>query len=243
MKRIKANNSTSSFILLFLFFLIAITFMLGFLSILSMKKTSDDNKESSIDETTTTTVTTTTVKTEPVELNFEASLARILSDTELVGKYNIEVGYQNAKFIFKCSTYNEAEDVCEMGSASMMLNDNITYNLYTFASSTYDHSLRPNDYYIIVQDDYVIISMNKVGIEPGVMKIYNRKGKNVKDIKNYISGYLKEDRIINMQYPEYDNGILKLYYCNKNTVVKSTVDLTENFKEITSENLSDVTCY
>lgn len=243
MERIKANNSTSSFILLFLFFLIAIAFMLGFLSILSMKKTSDDNTDNQSTESTTTPIETTTIKTEPIEANFEASLARILSDTELTGKYNTEVGYSDVKFIFKCNTYNEADDICEVGSASMILTDDITYNLYTFSSSTYDYSLRANDYYIIVEDDYVIISMNKPGIDPGVMKVYNRKGKNIKDIRNYISGYLKEDHIINMQYPKYENGVLELYYCNKNNVVKTSLDLNNDFEVINEEKLSDVTCY
>ncbi len=244
MKRIKANNSTSSFILLFLFFLIAIIFMLVFLHILSIKRNVEEENNSDVTSsiTNSTTETTTTVTTSQVETNFEASLARILSDTELVKKYNVEVGYNDAIFTFKCATYDEENKVCESGSALMTIDD-ITFNLYTFASSTYDYTTRPNDYYIIVQDNYVILSMNKAGIEPGIMKIYSRKGKNIKDIKNYISGYLNGDHITNMRYPEYTDEQLSLYYCNKNKVYKTTIDLKNNFATLNEEKLNDVTCY
>ena len=244
MKRIKANNSTGSFILLFLFFLISIIFMLIFLHFLSLQKYKEENENTNTAVTTKATteaVVTTTKEPEPVV--FTASLARILSDTELTGKYNTEVGYEDAKFIFKCATYNEADKICEAGSASMIVNDGITINLYTFASSNYDYSLRPNDYYIVVKDDYIITSMNKAGIEPGIMKIYNRKGKNTKDIKNYVSGYLKNGNIINMQYPAYDQDKLALYQCDKNVVHQIVMDLANDYKVLSDDILPDVTCY
>ncbi len=244
MKRIKANNSTSSFILLFIFLLASILFMLVFLHFLSMKKNMEENDNTntvSTSKITTETITTTTKEQQPIE--FDASLARILSDTELVGKYNTEVGYEDAKFIFKCATYNEADKTCEAGSASMIVEDDITINLYTFASANYDYSLRPNDYYIIVNDSYIIIAMNKAGIEPGVMKVYNKKGKNLRDIKNYISGYLSNDRIINMQYPAYDKDKIALYQCDKNAVHQIVVDFTNDFNIISDDIMADVSCY
>jgi hypothetical protein len=243
MKRIKANNSTSSFILLFLFFLIAIIFMLIFLHILSIKRnieeTSDIEVTSKVTTSETTTVKTTTEK---VEVSFEASLEKILKGTELEKKYDVEVGYNDAIFNFKCATYDEENKVCESGSALMTIDD-ITYNLYTFASSTYDYSIRPNDYYIIVQDEYVILSMNKAGIEPGIMKIYNRKGKNLKDVRNYISGYLSGNNITNMKYPEYSDKKLSVYYCNKNKVYKTVLDFNNDFAVLSDEIINDVTCY
>ena len=244
MKRIKTNNSTSSFILLFLFFLVAIIFMLVFLHILSIKRDAEEENNSNVTSsiTSSTTETTTTITTSPVEVNFEASLARILSDTELVKKYNVEVGYNDAIFTFKCATYDEENKVCESGSALMTIDD-ITFNLYTFASSSYDYSIRPNDYYVIVQDNYVILAMNKAGIEPGVMKIYTKKGKSIKDIKNYISGYLNGDHITNMQYPKIENDELSLFYCNKNKVYKTSLDLKNNFAVISDEKIEGVSCY
>ena len=245
MKRIKANNSTGSFVLLFVFFLGSIVFMLGFLHLLSIKKNMEDTSNISTTDVTTKKIVDPVVTTtkEVGLIKFDASLARILSDTELVGKYNTEVGYEDARFIFKCATYNEADKTCVSGSASMIVNDDITINLYIFGSSNYDYSIRPNDYYIIVQDDYIIISMNKAGIEPGIMKIYNRKGKNLKDIKNYISGYLSNDHITNMQYPVYEDNKVTMHYCDKNVVHKSTIDLKNNFNTISDEIIPDVTCY
>ena len=244
MKRIKNNNSTTSFILLFLFFLVAIIFMLIFLHIMSIKRNVEDTNdiEETTSVTTKTTETTTTTVIAPVDINFEASLARVLSDTELVKKYNTEVGYNDAIFTFKCATYDEADKTCEAGSALMTIDD-ITFNLYTFASSSYDYSIRPNDYYIIVQDNYVILAMNKAGIEPGVMKIYTKKGKSIKDIKNYISGYLNGDHITNMQYPKIENDELSLFYCNKNKVYKTSLDLKNNFAVISDEKIEGVSCY
>ena len=173
----------------------------------------------------------------------EKERARYNQLKELVGKYNTEVGYEDARFIFKCATYNEADKTCEAGSALMIVNDDITINLYTFASSNYDYSLRPNDYYIIVKDDYIITSMNKAGIEPGVMKVYNRKGKNIKDVKNFISGYLKDEHITNMQYPAYDQDKIALYQCDKNAVHQIGIDFTDNFKVLSDDIIPDVTCY
>ena len=243
MKRIKANNSTGSFILLFIFFLASIIFMLIFLHLLSMKKNMEDQHGATQDASTKTTEVTTTTTKEPTAVNFSASLARVLSDTELTGKYNTEVGYEDARFIFKCATYNEADKSCEAGSSSMIINDGIAVNLYTFATPNYDYSLRAHDYYIIVQDDYIIISMNKTGIEPGIMKIYNRKGKSLKDIKNYISGYLSNDSVTKSQYPIYEDNKVTLHYCDKNVVHKSTIDLKNNFNTLSDEIIPDVTCY
>ena len=243
MRRIKANNSTGSFILLFIFFLVAIIFMLVFLHLLSMKKNLEENENTNQSVTTYTITETTTTTKEDKPIEFSASLARILSDTELTGKYNTEVGYEDARFIFKCATYNEADKTCEAGSASMIVNDDITINLYTFASSNYDYSLRPNDYYIIVKDDYIITSMNKAGIEPGIMKVYNRKGKNLKDVKNFISGYLKNEHITNMQYPAYDQDKIALYQCDKNAVHQIVIDFADNFKILSDDIIPDVTCY
>ena len=243
MKRIKAHNSTGSFILLFIFFLVAIIFMLVFLHLLSMKKNLEENENTNPSVTTHTITETTTTTKEDKLIEFSASLARILSDTELTGKYNTEVGYEDARFIFRCATYNEADKTCEAGSALMIVNDDITINLYTFASSNYDYSLRPNDYYIIVKDDYIITSMNKAGIEPGVMKVYNRKGKNLKDVKNFISGYLKDEHITNMQYPAYDQDKIALYQCDKNAVHQIVIDFANNFKVLSDDIIPDVTCY
>ena len=246
MERIKNNNSTSSFIILFLFFLVAIIFMLIFLHIMSIKRNIEDANDTEETTSLTTNVTesttTSTTAVLPVDVNFEASLARILSDTELEKKYNIEVGYSDAIFTFKCATYDEADKLCEAGSALMTIDD-ITFNLYTFASSSYDYSLRANDYYIIVKDDYVILAMNKAGIEPGIMKIYTKKGKNIKDVKNYISGYLNGDHITNMQYPKIENDELSLFYCNKNKVYKTSLDLKNNFAVLSEEKIEGVSCY
>ena len=148
--------------------------------------------------------------------NFNSSLADILYYNPLVGNYKLELIYKDAKFNFTCGNYDASSGNCTSGSATMNTGKTIL-PLYSYDNETNDYTKRLSDYYIIVNDDYIILTYNNVGKTPGVTKIYNKTGDFKGEIKNVITGYYDNGELLNQLYPNVKDGNIYYYICNNNS--------------------------
>ncbi len=180
-------------------------------------------------ETTTTTIlvdnnegVTTPINVEPVS-NFQSNLREIIGDLGFFGNYNVTTFYHGVEFTFKCTSYSEELGECSAGSALMKINDAL-YPLYTYNEEIDNYLLRGEDYYILLNDDFVLLYAGSTSASSGEARIFDNRGVQIGTLKNTLTSYKINDRIYNKLYPNIEDGIIYYYSCDNNTVViKSSV--------------------
>ena len=184
--------------------------------------------------TNTKNVDNTTVK------NFNASLADILYGKALSGNYNIETIYMGAKFNFNCTDYRENK--CNSGSALLTIG-NTLLPLYTYDNEDDNYYNYASDYYIIVNDNNIILTENHVGNRAGTIKIYDKNGNKLSEIKKVITGYKSNDELINQLYPNIKNDKLYYYICDNNQVYSNSVSINNTSVVETNKKVNGVKCF
>lgn len=183
-------------------------------------------------ETTSTTTiavynnegVTTPINVEPVS-NFEASLSDIISNLSFFADYNVTTFYHGVEFTFKCTDYDTSTGICTGGSGLMKVNDAL-YPLYTYNESSGNFLLRGDDYYILLNDDMVILYTSNVGMT-GTSRIFDLRGIQVGTINNTLTSYKYKDKTFKRLYPNIEDGRIYYYSCVNNQVVINSAPLGE----------------
>ena len=172
--------------------------------------------------------------------NFSASLADILYGKELSGNYKVETSYQGAKFNFNCTKMDG--EACVSGSALMNVGTAIL-PLYSFDKEEDNYYNHQGDYYIIVNDNNIILTNNYAGKSAGKIKIYDRQGNKLSEINNVITGYISNNILEDQLYPSLNNHELKYYTCMNNQVFKTGVNIDNPGVVLLNEKVKGIKCY
>lgn len=174
--------------------------------------------------------------------NFKASLADILYYNPLIGNYKLELVYKGAGFSFTCGKYDSDNSKCVSGSATMNTGKAIL-PLYTYEKDEDDYTSRLTDYYIIVNDNYIILTFSNTGKKAGLIKIYDKEGNFKGELKDVITGYYEGEELINQLYPNIKDGYIYYYYCSNNNVKARGAELTNLNNTLHDEAISNSRCY
>lgn len=263
----KGNGISKSYIIVFVILLIGVLAMFGLLEMAKNERMSkplvDKSTTSTIksttttstttmipgvteDVTTTTTLTTTKKAEEPVvepiaARPFEASLEEIIADNEFLYDYKVAVRYSGAEFNFNCTKYDEKNYTCLEGSG-LMNTGSALIPLYTYKNEDNNYLNNREDYYIILNNENIIIITNKVGKRVGSAKIYDLKGEYISTIPDVITGYKMGDRVYNRLYPSFTDNKFFYYTCDGNVVKIASTDIKNTNKITYEENIENATC-
>lgn len=172
--------------------------------------------------------------------NFNASLADVLYGKKLIGNYKIETYYSGAKFNFNCTSYKDNK--CLSGSA-LLTTDEATLPLYTYDKEEDDYYTHLSDYYIMITDNNIILVDNYVGKSAGKIRLYDKKGNKVSEIKNIITGYKSGDELIDQLYPNLKDNKLSYYSCENNRVMANTVNISNPGVITNKYQINNVKCF
>lgn len=265
----KGNGISKSYIIVFVILLIGVLAMFGLLEMAKKERMSkplvDNNSTSTTVSTETTTtsttnmvpgvtedVTTTTALTttkkieepvvEPIAARpFQASLEEIIADNEFLYDYKVAVRYSGAEFNFNCTKYDEKNFTCLEGSG-LMNTGSALIPLYTYKNEEDNYLNNREDYYIILNNENIIIITNKVGKKIGTAKIYDLKGEYISTISNVITGYKIGDRVYNRLYPSFTDNKFFYYTCDGSGVKIASTDIKNSNKITYEENIENATC-
>lgn len=251
------KGAKNSYIIMIIIFIVILVLLFVLLE-LSKNSLSDD--EPTIDPTdpistssTSTTSTTSSITTtqnqqnnqgnsEVVQVeNFSASLEQIANGLLFMGNYSVETNYSGVNFLFKCDEYDEESVECISGSATMSVND-ITIPLYSYNSEGTNYLENVNDYYIILNDNYVVTTYNIAGSQVGEAKIYDRSGKLLETVDNVITGYMMNGKLYERLFPNITDNLYYFYSCSNNRVTISSINLDDNYRRNVEESVDGATC-
>ena len=217
--------------------------------LLGYSKYLEKGKVNSFGKTTTNIADITVDELPPQEIEgkeqivvkpFKASLADILYGKELVGNYKLETYYSGAKFNFNCIKYEF--DKCISGSALMNIGTAIL-PLYSYDKYEDNFDNYKEDYYIMVNENNIILTYNYAGMMPGKIKIYDLNGNKLSEINNVITGYIINNNLENQLYPSLNDKELKYYSCQSNQVYKTGVNIDNPGVLLLNEKVKGVKCY
>lgn len=199
------------------------------------------------DESTTTTTTTALIQEddpeEPIVVNnFMASLEEITYGLSLEYDYAASTRYSGARFNFNCTNYDAENFVCLEGSGLIDIGTAML-PLYTYTSENGNYLNHLEDYYIILNERYLVLVYNESGKKAGEAKFYDRSGKYLGTVDNVITGYKENKKLYNRVYPNITGNIFTYYMCDKNSVTISSVGLNSLKDYKVLENLESATCY
>lgn len=199
-----------------------------------------------VGETTTTTIAinnnigvTKPINVEPVS-NFQASLSEIIGDLGFFGDYNVTTFFHGVEFTFKCNNYDEASGLCNGGSALMKINDAL-YPLYTYNEEAGNFLLRGDDYYILLNDDLVMLYTSNVSL-PGDARIFDLRGTQMGTLRNTLTSYKVGSNLMKRLYPEMEDNRMYYYACINNQVVINSFELG-NYDDLELLETIDGSCY
>ena len=266
----KGKSSFKSYIALFVIMLCAmiLIFYLLISAVNERKRKPLSNNESTttkitttkiIDDTesTTTKVTTTTttkklsiieeveedpLKDEPVIVtNFKSSLSEITKEYRFEGNYHVELRYSGAKFNFNCTNFDKLKNKCVAGSGLMDAGTALI-PLYTYSKDEDNYLTRPKDYHVIITDQYIILSFANSFKETGMVKIYDRKGKFIVELKDLILSYKVDNKEHQGLYPTLNENSIYYYTCDSNLVKVYGFDIS-NLNSLGLIEQINGTCY
>lgn len=164
---------------------------------------------------------------------FATNLQTIIGNKILIENYKINIVYSGTKFSFKCTTYDESTVTCLEGSALMTVND-VPIPLFTYSNTNENFFERSKDFYIIVTENNIIVSYSNVGISPGVLKVYDKKGELLTTDESVILGYRFNGEMKRERYPIIMDNIMYYNACENNQVVTKKIDynLGTNFETV-----------
>lgn len=214
----KSNkSSTKTYIILFIILLVA---MIGIIFMLNMAKNTKKVTPLKNDNTTTTEEK----KDAPIAVtNFVAPLADIIGDNRFLNNYKEEILHSGVVFNFNCTSYDEEKNECIEGSGLMNIGT-VLIPLFTYKNEQENYLKRADDYYIIVNDDYIILGSNEAGVKKGIAKVYSRDGKFKYNIENFITGYKEEKKLYKGLYPKIDDNKITYYACESGRVKVLSLD-------------------
>lgn len=218
-------------------------------------KITTTKKVDDIESTTASTTTTTTkklsiveeveddpLKDEPVIVtNFKSSLSEITKGYRFEGNYHVELRYSGAKFNFNCTNFDKLKNECVAGSGLMDAGTALV-PLYTYNKDEENYLTRPKDYHIIITDEYIILSFANSFKETGIVKIYDRKGKFIVELKDLILSYKADNKEHQGLYPTLNEGLIYYYTCDSNFVKVYGYDI-KNLNSLGLIEQINGTCY
>ncbi|MCH5167103.1 MAG: hypothetical protein J1F35_04335 [Erysipelotrichales bacterium] len=253
----KKGSSIKSYIFLIVVLILALFFIFYLLN--SEKedrkpkpmtnKVEATTKESKSEENGTTTTTVVVDNNEdstiPINIesvsNFKASLDDITYGLVFINNYSITTYFHGVEFTFKCTNFDEGQKKCLDGSALMKV-DNALYPLYTYSNDTENYLLRGYDYYIILNDDMVILYTSNSGVSAGDARIFDRNGNSIGKLTNTLSSYVYEGVLYKKIYPNIEENTIYYYSCENNQVVIKSAELGSNANEQILETVEG-SCY
>lgn len=253
----KAKSSTASYISVVVVMLIAVLVIFG---LLEMAKNDRKVQPLSSGDTTTTAASkkeettnfenTNVANDDNVEdttidkiINFAEPLSTIIANNTFFGDYHITTKYNGVIFNFNCTQYDSISGKCTNGSALMTI-DKSLIPLYTYSQESENYINRPNDLYIILNDKYIVVTINRVGVSAGDTKIYNRSdGLLISTLNNVLTGYKYQGNLYAKLYPNITDNSFNYYMCDNNTVKIAYVDLNALDNIIIDEVIEGASCY
>ena len=207
------------------------------------------------DDKTLTTTTTTTKKLSIVEevendpqedepvivTNFSSSLSEITKEYIFEDDYHVELRYSGAKFNFNCTNYDSINSKCVAGSGLMDAGTALI-PLYTYTKDDDNYLVRPKDYHIMINDQYIILSYANSFKNTGLVKVYDRTGKFIVELKDLIMAYKVSGKEYQGLYPTLNNNLIYYYTCDANMVKVFGYDLANSTSLGLIEQI-DGTCY
>lgn len=252
----KKGNNIKSYIILVIILLVALAFIFYLLD--SEKKnrqatpitkgTNNANLDKSSKEKTTSTTIMIDNNREPnvsvsVEKvsNFAASLSDIIGNTIFSNDYDITTYFHGVEFDFKCTNFDNDANACTSGSALMKADDAL-YPLYTYSNDKDNYLKRSDDYYIILNDDVVILYTSYPGVSSGNARIFNRSGMQIATLEDTLSSYVFNSKLYTKIYPNIEENTLYYYSCSNNKVLIKYAKLDDLSKQEILESVEG-SCY
>lgn len=231
----KNRGSAKTYLILFVILFVAI---IGIILMLNMAEKARKAAPLRDDSTTETTSKKDDVI---VTTNFSSSLLDIVGNNRFLDNYKEEVNYSGAVFNFNCTSYDEEEKVCKEGSG-LMNTGSALVPLFTYKTDEENYLKRAEDYYIIVNDDFIILVMNEVGVKKGVAKVMSRQGEYKYDIENVITGYKNGTELYKGLYPNMMENKITYYACESKGVKLLSLDLNKPEEIEYLEDIEKVSC-
>ena len=256
MKGNKLSTSTIVAIIILLISAVSMFLLLNLTAKSQKARTNNFNQITSTDLLTTTNEADIVVDELPQEeneetpqqeikaVNFSSSIKDILSGYEEIGDYKIELVYNGALFNFNCTSYDQDTNTCKSGSA-LMNTGSAVLPLYSYDKEEDNYYNHPEDFYIIIKDDNIIITTNTAGKKAGSIKIYDSKGNIKHEIPNVITGFIESEVLDNEYYPNIseEDGNMYYYVCDNNTVKINGVSFNDLKTNIRDEVVPGTRCY
>lgn len=177
-----------------------------------------------------------------VAKNFNAPLSDIIVGNNFDGNYAVSLYFSGARFDFTCTSYNEETSHCDNGSAIMNIGTTIL-PIFTYSDEYSNYLLRPEDFYIILNDTNVVLVENYVGVKAGTAKFYDRKGTLQHTVNDVLTGYRDDGLLSNELYPNIAKNEFNYYTCDNNQVKIKARNIS-NIDEVTYEEIvENATCY
>ena len=218
-KKINVYSSTATFVIFSLILAGSIIGMFMFIKLMGENTKYEEEKPR-----TTTKVVETTKEVIPNDspVSYVTTLKDVIVDNIFDNNYSISVDYQNTNYYFKCTNYDEDKKDCVSGIALLQYNNN-AIPLYVFNDSSNDFARNNKDFYIIVEEDYVVFTYD------GLSEIYTSKGEEHTILKNVLTSYKGTDEAVlyKDKYPTLKDNNLEYYLCDTNTVFKRIYSLKD----------------
>ena len=157
-KKVNVYNTTASFIIFSIILVLGIVGMFMFLNLMGRNTTYPD-LETTTTENKSETTTTTTTSSDTNTISYVAKLSNIIGSTKIQKDYDVRIEYQGTNYYFRCTKYDKDNNECNTGFA--LLNyDNVSIPLYIFDNKEDDFLNNNDEYYIIVDGEYVVLTYN-----------------------------------------------------------------------------------
>ncbi len=218
-KKINVYSSTATFVIFSLILAGSIFGMFMFIKLMGENTKFEEEKP-----TTTTKVVETTKELIPNDspVSYVTTLKDVIMDKKFDGNYSLSIDYQNTNYYFKCTNYDEEKKDCISGIALLQYNNN-AIPLYVFNESINDFARNNKDFYIIVEEDYVVFTYD------GTTEVYTSKGEEHTILNNVLTSFKGTDDLVlyKDKYPVLNNNNLEYYLCDTNTVFKRIYSLKD----------------
>lgn len=246
----KKKTSIKSYIFLVIILVAAIFFIMNLLETSKNERLSNPMTKKVVTESYDLNKEDVSVDISGREINedlltvkpFSTSLKNIISNSNVLEDFKIKRVYNGVIFDFNCSSYDKENVMCTNGSALMKVGKNLI-PLFTYSTDDDNYFNNPDDYYIIVNDNLIILSYSVVGVNSGMIRIYDYDGNNLVTINNALNGFKYKDELRTNIYPQIIEN--KLYYnvCESGKVVGYNLDLN-NVSVINRESVKNGSlCY
>ncbi len=235
-KKVNVYNTTASFIIFSFILVLGIVGMFMFLNLMGRNTTYPD-LETTTTENKSETTTTTTTSSDTNTISYVAKLSNIIGSTKIQKDYDVRIEYQGTNYYFRCTKYDKDNNECNTGFA--LLNyDNVSIPLYIFDNKEDDFLNNNDEYYIIVDGEYVVLTYNNK------TTIYTKDGKTYHTIDKVLTEFNTTDSSIskvNSSIPIIKDDTLIYYNCDTNTVIKKVLSL-KNKQLNSSEKIDNGIC-